>query len=129
MSPCGPTYCVELIEGKLEEYTLTPEDFGIKPCRYQDVATRSDARGNARAALAVLAGRDQGPLADFLAMNTAVVLKLTGKARDLPAGVDRARQAVAQGKALDKLRELVSLQTRDPGRGLATLEGLLKELD
>ncbi len=127
VSVCGPTHCVELREGEISAYTLTPEDFGLPTRRYEEIASRRDARGNARAALKVLAGRDQGPLADFLAANTAVVLRLTGKARDLKQGVDQARQAVADGRALAKLKELVTAQNREPSRGLARLETLLQE--
>jgi anthranilate phosphoribosyltransferase len=125
VSVCGPTYCVEMQDGRLEEYTLRPEDFGLTPSRYQDVASKQDARSNAQAALAVLAGRYEGPLADFLAANTAVALKLAGKVRDLPSGVDQARQAMASGAALDKLRGMVSRQSRDPQQGLDTLEAML----
>lgn len=125
VSACGPTHCVRMTGGELQEYTLTPADFGIKQSRYEDVATKGDARSNAAAALRVIAGRDQGPLADFLAANTAVVLELTGKAKDLADGVDQARQAMADGRALDKLRGLVTRQNPDAARGLAALEGLL----
>ena len=128
VSVCGPTHCVQLSGGAIEEYVLTPEDFGLKAGRYEQVATKGDARGNARAALRVIAGRDHGPLADFLAANAAVVLKLTGKADSLPAGVDQARQAMADGRALDKLRGLVASQNRDPAAGLAGLDDLLKTI-
>ncbi|MCB2188552.1 MAG: anthranilate phosphoribosyltransferase [Deltaproteobacteria bacterium] len=128
VSVCGATHCVELVEGKLTEYTLEPEDFGLKPSRYADVATKGDARGNALAALRVLAGRDEGPLADFLAANTAVVLKLTGKAASLPQGLDQARQALADGAALERLKTLVQTQHQDPGAGLSSLESLLSQV-
>lgn len=125
VSVCGPTHCVRLTDGQIQEYTLAPSDFGIKQSRYEDVASKGDARGNAAAALGVIAGRDDGPLADFLAANTAVVLELTGKAKDLADGVDQARQAMDDGRALDRLRGLVSTQNPDPAAGLAALEGLL----
>jgi anthranilate phosphoribosyltransferase len=128
VSLCGPTYCVEFSSGKLHEYALTPSDFGLKPGRYEDVASKADARGNALAALKVLAGRDDGPLADFLAANTAVALRLADKAPDLARGVDQAREAMASGAALERLRGLVSTQNGNPDQGLAKLESMLKEV-
>ncbi len=127
VSLCGPTHCVELADGELSEYTLTPADFGLEQGRYQQVASKADARGNALAALKVLAGQDDGPLADFLAANAAVALKLAGKAKDLRQGVDQAKQALATGAALERLRGLVATQNRRPENGLAKLEEMLKE--
>jgi len=126
VSLCGPTHCVELDHGRINEYTLTPTDFGLKQGRYEEVASKADATGNAMAALKVLAGGDQGPLADFLAANTAVALRLAGKAKDLADGVDQARQAMANGAALERLQGLVATQNHQPARGLARLEGMLK---
>jgi anthranilate phosphoribosyltransferase len=129
ISLCGPTHCVELSQGRLTEYSLTPSDFGLRQSRYEDVASKGDAQGNARAAAEVLAGRTEGALADFLAANAAVVLTLTGRAKDLKEGVDQAKQAIARGQALDKLRQLVTHQNPDPDQGLARLESLLAELN
>lgn len=127
VSICGPTHCVELADGRLEEYTLTAEDFGLRTHKYEQIATKGDAWGNALAAVSVIAGRNEGPLADFLTANAAVVLKLTGHAATLPQGVDMARQAIARGKALDKLRSLVRTQSTDPSAGEAALENLLTQ--
>lgn len=128
VSLCGPTFCVEFSEGELKEYTLSPSDFGLKQGRYEDVASKADARGNAKAALKVLAGREKGPLVDFLAANTAVALKLADKAKDLPSGVEQAREALASGAALERLRGMVATQNNDPEQGMAKLEGMLKEI-
>ena len=128
VSLCGPTHCVEFSDGKLKEYTLTPSDFGLKQGRYQEVASKPDAPGNAKAALKVLAGRDDGPLADFLAVNTAVALRLADKVADLASGVDKAKQALASGAALERLRGLVSTQNSNSDQGLAKLESMLQEM-
>lgn len=129
VSVCGPTHCVRIKDGETREYVLTPEDFGIKRIAYEQVATKGDARANAQAALGVIAGKDDGPLADFLAVNTAAVLELTGKAADLKSGVDMARQAMADGSALDKLRGLVQAQNQNPDQGMAVLEELLDSIN
>lgn len=128
VSLCGPTYCVEFSEGKLKEYALSPSDFGLRQGRYEDVASKSDALGNAKAALRVLAGQDEGPLADFLAVNAAVALRLADKVDDLAKGVDQAKEAMANGSALERLRGLIATQNSDPDQGLARLEGLLKKI-
>ncbi len=127
VSVCGPTHCVELSGGQLREYTLTPGDFGLSNHKYEQIASKGDARGNALAAISVLAGLQDSPLADFLAANAAAVLKLTGHAASLPQGVDMARQAIAEGKTLEKLRSLVTTQSRDASAAEAALDGLLAQ--
>jgi thymidine phosphorylase len=43
--------------------------------------------------------------------------------------VAQARQTLAQGKALETLRRMVSAQQGQPGRGEAKLEQLLAEVE
>lgn len=126
ISICGPTRIVELHEGKTEQYTLTPADFGVKQCDYQEIASRESARGNALAILKVMIGKDDGPLADLFAMNAAATLRVSGKERDLKKGVVMAREAIANGKALEKLRFLIEYQGSDDGLG--KLERLIAEV-
>jgi len=126
ISVCGPTRIVELQAGKTERYTLTPADFGVKQCDYSAVASRESARGNALAILAVLTGRDEGPLADLFAVNVAAVLRVADREQDLKQGTRLAREAIASGAALAKLRALICGQGGYLGE--AKLDRLLAEL-
>lgn len=128
ISVCGPTQIVELRRGQIAEYTLSPADFGVPIYPYEAIATRATIRDNALALLEVLAGKAEGPVADILCVNAASVLYVLEKVSSWPAGVDQARQAVAQGQALETLRHLVAVQQRQPEVGLAKLAGLLKQL-
>ncbi|MBI4775802.1 MAG: anthranilate phosphoribosyltransferase [Deltaproteobacteria bacterium] len=127
ISVCGKTHCVELKGGTVNEYTLRPEDFGVKPSRYETIATRESARDNAVAALGVLSGKADTPLADFYAVNAAVALWLMDRSPDLKSATDRAREAMADGSALEALRGLVSTQNRFPEKGLERLEMMVRE--
>lgn len=128
ISVCGPTQVVELRQGQIAAYTLTPADFGVPIYPFAAIAARSTVQDNALALLEVLAGRVEGAVADLLCVNAASVLYLLGKVRSWPAGVERARQAVAQGRALETLRRLVAAQQRRPEAGLARLAALLERL-
>ena len=110
ISVCGPTAIVELREGKIDSYTLTPADFGVKQCSYHDVASKDSAAGNATAILEVLSGRDDGPLADLFAVNTAAALRVAGHEENLKKGTALAREALATGKAMEKLKKLIEYQ-------------------
>ncbi len=80
------------------------------------------------ALLRVLAGKDTGPRSDIVCLNAAPLLYITGKAATLREGLEMARQAVAGGKALAKLRDWVTWQNQRPEDGLPTLEKMLGQI-
>ncbi len=125
VSVCGPTRVVELADGEVETYTLTPSDFGVKLSSYGDVASRKDARGNVEAVLEVLKGQTDTPLADLFAVNAACALRVHGVERDLKRATVLAKEAIANGSALEKLRNLIACQGGD--NGTATLNLLLDD--
>ncbi len=125
-SNLGPTTVAELhADGRIEQYTLTPEDCGLATATYAQVVQADTREENARVGLRVLAGREAGPRQDLLAMNVAAGLKLLGKVDDWKQGVERARAAIEEGRALDQLRALIDHQNRDPAAGHAQLERML----
>jgi anthranilate phosphoribosyltransferase len=52
---------------------------------------------------------------------------LVGRVGEFKAGVELAREVVFNGKGLAKLREWVRCQNRDPDKGLAKFEKVLRE--
>jgi anthranilate phosphoribosyltransferase len=126
LSNAGATHVVELHpDGRVEEYTVTPADAGLKEVDYAALAARPTREENARVAAQVLAGRDRGPLLDLFALNAAACLRLMGKVPNLRAGVELARSAVLEGRALAQLEALIRAQNPDPAPGLARLHALL----
>ena len=129
ISTLGTTHALEFGEdGSIRKHTLTPEEFGIKRARFEDVASSRDVKQDALALLRVLAGKDTGPRFDIVCLNAAPLLYITGKASTLKEGLRMGREAVASGKALAKLRDWVSWQNEKPGDGLPTLEKMLGQL-
>jgi len=122
-STLGETHVAELSEdGTIQKYTFTPEDFGIKRALYEDIASSRDVANDSLTLLRVIMGKDQGPRSDIACLNTAPLLVIMGKARDIKEGIDMARKAIADGKALEKLRDWVSWQNEKPEDGLPILE-------
>ena len=126
ISLCGPTKIVELNYGKVEIYTVNPDDFGVKQCMYDEIASRKSATENGYAILRVLTGKDEGPLADLFAINAAVALRVAGVEEDLTKATARCRQALASGAALEKLCRLIEWQGGD--KGMLQLEKLLMDV-
>jgi len=106
----GPTRVVELRNGKIETYEVTPADFGLKTVDFSRIASCQTAQENARAIRDVLEGQTDTPRADFFCMNAAAALYISDFADTYAAGVEKAKNALASGKALEKLRQLREVQ-------------------
>jgi anthranilate phosphoribosyltransferase len=100
VSPYGPSSVTEVSEGKLREFVIRPEDFGVAPSAPGATAGDS-AQFNADALTTVLSGAPHAARDAFL-LNAAaalvVALELTPK-----QALERARQAVDSKAALGLL--------------------------
>lgn len=106
----GPTNVAELYRGTIEEYVISPGDFGIPLSPVS--ALRGGGPGeNAAILLRVLKG-EQGPVHDVVAINAGAAIYLGGKAGDLDQGIERARDSIKSGDALAKLHELITASQR-----------------
>jgi len=109
-SPAGPTMVVELRNGTIQQYSVGPEDFGIRMTAFSSIASGATAQENAQTVLDVLRGRYDSAAADFFCMNAAAALYISGTARTYRQGMDMARQALATGKAYEKFKQLHEIQ-------------------
>ncbi len=116
LSTVGPSKFAELRpDGSIEHGSLTPEQFGLKPAKFEDIASSGDVGRDATALLRVITGADQGPRSDIVCLNAAPMLYVMGKAATLEEGIAMSRQAIASGAALTKLRDWVTWQNDTPG--------------
>ncbi len=100
----------EVREGGVISYLLDPGELGLRRAEPGDLSG-GDAEENARVILSVLEGRD-GPALDACLLNAAAVLLVCGLSPDLRSGLQRARDSVLEGKALEKLRMLRSFTAK-----------------
>jgi anthranilate phosphoribosyltransferase len=106
ISPGGETKVASLSAGKVETFTITPEDAGMKRLTIDSIKG-GDAAHNADALRAVLKGQP-GPFRDTVILNAAAALLVAGNVDDLRQGADLARDVIDGGKALDRLDRLVA---------------------
>lgn len=109
----GPTKVVALDGGKIERFTISPDDVGLP------IAKAEDLRGgepdyNAAALKAVLAG-EKTPYRDIAAFNAAASLVVAGQAGDLRDGFARATAAIDDGSARATLERLVKSSNAEAG--------------
>ena len=101
----GPTRVAEISGGKVENYTITPEQFGLQRCALADLQG-GDVAANADIVREVLSGV-VGPKRDIVLLNSAFALTAAGVCPDPKAGVALAAEAIDSGKAQASLHGLV----------------------
>lgn len=107
MTITGTTYVADGSDGKIENYTVEPEELGLQRATMDDLQGGETAEESATQVRAILGG-EQGPKRDMVLLNAAGALMAAGKAADLRDGVVQARELIDSGKALAKLDGLVS---------------------
>ncbi len=107
MTTTGVTKIVELKDGAIRAFEVTPENAGL--ARADLAALKGgDAAHNAAALRAVLEGA-RNAYRDIAAFNAAGALVVAGKARELAEGVEMADEALRSGAALRVLERLVTV--------------------
>jgi anthranilate phosphoribosyltransferase len=104
VSPVGPTRVVELRDGRLEDYEVTPEELGLEAVAPESLAG-GEPDANAEIILDVLRG-GAGPARTAVVMNAAAAILVGDLAESWGAAVARAEQAIDQGAALASLEAL-----------------------
>ncbi|MCH8008554.1 MAG: anthranilate phosphoribosyltransferase [Chloroflexi bacterium] len=105
VSLSAPTTVYEVQDGKVRNYTVTPEDMGVETQK-PDAVSGGAAGENAKALRAVLSG-EAGPLRDFTLINAAAALVAGDLASDLKEGAQIAAKSIDSGAALEKLDAFV----------------------
>ena len=106
----GTTIC-EIDNGEIKKYRITPEDVGLKRGKKEDIVGGS-ALENAQITLGILKGEITDSKLDIVLLNSGAALYVSGKAGSIAEGVELARQAIAEGKALEQLNKLVEFTNR-----------------
>ena len=96
----------ELRDGKVREYELHPEDFGIAMAHSRNLKV-ADAVESRAMLLEALENRDGLPR-EIVAYNAGAALYASGVAEDIRDGITQARKAIASGAARAKLDEYVA---------------------
>ncbi len=102
----GRTFVAELKEGQVTSRWIDPQAFDIQHCAPEDLQG-GDAEANAMLLRGLLNGYES-PLHQAVLLNAAAALVVAERATDISEGLEIAERSVSQGKAAEKLRELVS---------------------
>ena len=105
ISICGPTLVGELKDGKILEYNIAPQDFGLTT--YDGAAIRVESVEQSKAM--VLSALDNAPGAarDIVVLNAGAGIYVAGLAPTLAEGIKKAQATLASGAVRRKLDAFV----------------------
>lgn len=109
ISPCAKTHAYLIDEkGHEASFVIDPAKFGITDA-YAEELVGGSGKENAQLGLEILNGKGRKTIRYAVGLNTAAVLYLSGKAKNLKTGYDMALEAIDSGKALAKLNEIIKV--------------------
>ena len=97
----------ELKDGKVTEYEIHPEDFGLAMASTR--AFKVETPDQSRAMLLGVLDNVDGPAKEIVIFNAGVALYAANVANSMAAGIGQARAALESGAAKAKLGDLVTL--------------------
>ena len=95
----------------MKNYTITPEQFGLKRCEKREL-TGGNPEENAAITRAILAG-EKGPRRDAVLMNAGAALYIGRKAETMADGIRLAAEIIDSGRAAETLRKLIEASNRE----------------
>jgi len=96
----------EYKDGGIREYEIHPEDFGLTMASSR--ALKVETPEQSRLLMQSVLDNEGGPACDIVMLNAGVALYAANLAPTMAEGVSMARQALASGRALAKMRQFVA---------------------
>ena len=106
LSISSPTHIAELKLGEIREYTIVPEEFGIKKIDVS-LLTADSIETSKVICEEIFAGK-QGPQHDIISLNAGAGIYAAGMAKDIKEGVEKAKDVISSGLAKQKLDEFIT---------------------
>jgi anthranilate phosphoribosyltransferase len=105
ISITGPTQISELKNNKIEEYSISPNDFGLSNCNFDEIAAQTPEE-SLQLVRAAFSGEKSG-VQDMIALNAGAGLYIARKVDSIADGVELAFTLMNNDKAADKLAAYV----------------------
>jgi anthranilate phosphoribosyltransferase len=101
----GDTHVAELKDGEVLEYTVHPEQFGL--AQHDGSALRVSSPQTSVDTVRRVLDNQSGPARDIVLFNAGAALYAANVADSLGNGIERAREALATGRAAERLYAFV----------------------
>ncbi len=103
----GASNVAELKDGQVNEYTITPEQFGLQSTPLDSIRVTNAAE--ARAMLLGVLDNQPGAARDIVLLNAGAAIYAAGITGTLESGVKTAAEAISSGAAKNKLAQLIQI--------------------
>ena len=102
----GSSTVSEIKDGKVETYEITPEQFGLKRCKIEELQG-GDGAVNAQITKDILSGKERGAKREIVLLNAGAALYIGGKVDSIEEGIRIAGETIDSGKAMETLEAMV----------------------
>jgi len=102
------TYASQLKDGKIQEFIIDPEEYGIKKAPLEAILG-GDAKENAKILHKIFDSSATDAQRDIVLLNTACALVVDGLARDIKDGIEMAQEAIQNFRAKKKLKQIIEI--------------------
>jgi len=107
ISITGKTFIAELKDNVIKEYTIRPSEFKLREGHLKDIVVE-DAAHSKKMILEILNGKLSASR-DISLLNAGAAIYTSGLANDIDSGITIASDMIEQGKAMEKLNQLITL--------------------
>ena len=107
ISITGKTFVAELKDNVVKEYTIEPSMFNLKVASLEDIIVENPAHSK-QMILDILSGR-LSVARDITLLNAGAAVYISGLATSIKSGILMATEVIDQGKAMEKLNQLINL--------------------
>ncbi len=109
ISNIGFTKITEIKDKKIYTYEVNSVDFGIPLAKKEDIQEGKNIKENAKIFIDILSSKEIGAKRDIILLNAGALIYISGLAKDIKEGIEIARETIDSGKALVKLKDVISL--------------------
>ena len=102
------TYAAFVDRGSIREFIFDPREYGFDFYPKEEILG-GDAKTNAQITKDILSGKLQGAKKDIVIINTAAALLVEGWVNSTEEGVEMAKEAINNGKAIEKLEQIIKV--------------------
>ena len=106
----GHTSIVELKDNNINEFTISPKDFGLSLATLDDIYAKS-SEDSLRLVEQAFAG-EKSPVQDMIALNSGAALYISGVVDSIGDGVDQSFKLMNNGEAQAKLASYVEISNQ-----------------
>ena len=107
ISITGKTFVAELKDNVVKEYTIEPSFFDLKTGSLEDIIVENSSHSK-QMILDILSGR-LSVARDITLLNAGAAIYISGLATSIKSGILMATEVIDQGKAMEKLNQLINL--------------------